>query len=391
MKINISENIKINRQLKGMTQEELAGVLGVSPQAISKWERGDGYPDITTLPDIAGFFEISIDELMGMSRENENNAMNKINDEIAGKTRAEKFLLAKKYHEKYPKNEYFTWLVVVYIRFLNTVGDEQKLREENLDMMKECCEKVLESSKDEFRRRFAAYSMFMYSRDADREKYIFYYPDNYNDIQNELKEEREWQFGSKQKSRMMHNVNDLMVALHLLSRASRYYGKPEMSIQSNVWKYNLLKSFGGGEIPDGFCALEAKCLLRISAAYFGAGKNDDGFEYFEKAIRRYEENRKMLDDKKDDNGIVTLDLGSAFGGLKLKIKDPNGDWDMSLLYPDGEKVSDLCVNDRIVELYPNNRQAKHCLTAPRGWEWFNGVRNDPRFVAAVKRAENIAK
>lgn len=46
--------------------------------------------DVITLPAIAEYFEISIDELMGISRENENNAMNKINNEIAGKTGAEK-------------------------------------------------------------------------------------------------------------------------------------------------------------------------------------------------------------------------------------------------------------------------------------------------------------
>lgn len=46
--------------------------------------------DVITLPAIAEYFEISIDELMGISRENENNSMNKINNEIAGKTGAEK-------------------------------------------------------------------------------------------------------------------------------------------------------------------------------------------------------------------------------------------------------------------------------------------------------------
>lgn len=54
------------RRERDMTQDELADVLGVSFQAVSKWERGDSYPDISMLPGIASFFNISIDELLGM-------------------------------------------------------------------------------------------------------------------------------------------------------------------------------------------------------------------------------------------------------------------------------------------------------------------------------------
>ena len=65
MNINIGENIKNLRKRRNITQEELAEHLGISFQSVSKWERGDGYPDITMLPDLADFFNISIDELIG--------------------------------------------------------------------------------------------------------------------------------------------------------------------------------------------------------------------------------------------------------------------------------------------------------------------------------------
>jgi len=69
----IAENIKIFRKNKDMTQEEVAEVLGVSPQSVSKWERGDTYPDITLLPMIANFFEVSLDSLIGMEKINDRN------------------------------------------------------------------------------------------------------------------------------------------------------------------------------------------------------------------------------------------------------------------------------------------------------------------------------
>lgn len=65
MSIQINEQIAYLRKAKGVTQEELATVLGVSNQAVSKWESAVCCPDITLLPELARYFEVSIDELMG--------------------------------------------------------------------------------------------------------------------------------------------------------------------------------------------------------------------------------------------------------------------------------------------------------------------------------------
>lgn len=64
---NIACNLKIAyyRKLKGITQSELADMVGVSCQAVSKWERQNSYPDITVLPTLADIFGITIDELFG--------------------------------------------------------------------------------------------------------------------------------------------------------------------------------------------------------------------------------------------------------------------------------------------------------------------------------------
>ena len=67
MEIRIAENLKRLRKQRDMTQEDLAGFIGVSFQAVSKWERGEGYPDLTLLPTIAAFFDVTLDELMGMN------------------------------------------------------------------------------------------------------------------------------------------------------------------------------------------------------------------------------------------------------------------------------------------------------------------------------------
>lgn len=65
MKNYFSENIKKLRRTADITQEKLAEFVGVTPQTVSKWERAETYPDIETLPAIANYFGVTIDELLG--------------------------------------------------------------------------------------------------------------------------------------------------------------------------------------------------------------------------------------------------------------------------------------------------------------------------------------
>lgn len=65
MKLTISENIRRLRTERGLTQEQLAEAVGISAQAVSRWENGSSYPDITLLPTIADLFSISTDALLG--------------------------------------------------------------------------------------------------------------------------------------------------------------------------------------------------------------------------------------------------------------------------------------------------------------------------------------
>ena len=70
--MNLGNNISEKRKAKGMTQEELAANLGVSPQAVSKWENDLSCPDISLLPAIAKIFGMSVDELLGAASATEN-------------------------------------------------------------------------------------------------------------------------------------------------------------------------------------------------------------------------------------------------------------------------------------------------------------------------------
>ena len=71
MQVQIGDKIKELRKRDSRKQEDLAKALGVTAQAVSRWESGGCYPDMSMLPAIANFFHVSIDSLFGYSNDRE--------------------------------------------------------------------------------------------------------------------------------------------------------------------------------------------------------------------------------------------------------------------------------------------------------------------------------
>lgn len=83
MKILIGDNIKRLRKEKNITQEQLAVAMNITCAAVSKWERGETYPDITLLQPLAYYFGVSLDDLMGYDRAQTEQRINDILSEYA--------------------------------------------------------------------------------------------------------------------------------------------------------------------------------------------------------------------------------------------------------------------------------------------------------------------
>lgn len=69
MDMTIGKRIAALRREKNLTQEELAGHMGVSPQAVSKWENDQTCPDISALPKLAKLLGVTVDELLSGKEE----------------------------------------------------------------------------------------------------------------------------------------------------------------------------------------------------------------------------------------------------------------------------------------------------------------------------------
>lgn len=107
-KLEVGKVIKVLRRENEITQEQLANFIGVSVAAVSKWESGTTYPDITILPVLASFFDVTIDTLMNYRIDLNDEEINKIGQEcemlIVENKMDEGLELTEKYLKKYPNN-----------------------------------------------------------------------------------------------------------------------------------------------------------------------------------------------------------------------------------------------------------------------------------------------
>lgn len=150
--LNLGENIAKQRRIKSITQGELATFIGVTKASVSKWETGTTLPDIQLLPQLAAFFDISVDELLGyepqLTKEQINYYYHRLADDFAAKPFAEVMeeseVLVKKYYSCYP---FLQSIVTLWINHAPLAKKE----EERLAVMEKAyqlCERILENSRD---------------------------------------------------------------------------------------------------------------------------------------------------------------------------------------------------------------------------------------------------
>ncbi len=100
--MKLSENIKKLRREREITQEDLAEMLGVSPQSVSHWECGRTMPDVTQLPVLANVFEVTTDELLGVDVASKAKRIEEIRKQAQAVNRQEALKIFRQGVEEYP-------------------------------------------------------------------------------------------------------------------------------------------------------------------------------------------------------------------------------------------------------------------------------------------------
>lgn len=151
--MNIGSVIKKLRRERDITQEKFAEYLNISAQAVSRWENGAAYPDITMIPAIARFFEVSTDLLLGVDAENREAEIQAILDEYnrldASGEQKKRFDLMKKAKDDYPGEfrilEKYAWELIAspYELFGKTEMTPNEIRAVNEEVIA-ICKRILE-------------------------------------------------------------------------------------------------------------------------------------------------------------------------------------------------------------------------------------------------------
>jgi len=150
--INIAAVITSKRKEKGLTQDALAEHMGVTKASVSKWETEQSYPDITLLPQLATFFNISIDELLGympqMTKEDIRKTYKMLTESFGNKPFEEVFTqsqnLIKKFYACFPL---LLQMVVLYMNHHSLAGSRDR-QEDLLKLAIELCERIITESDD---------------------------------------------------------------------------------------------------------------------------------------------------------------------------------------------------------------------------------------------------
>jgi transcriptional regulator with XRE-family HTH domain len=287
MNIYISENIKRLRHEKNLTQEALADFIGISFQAVSKWECGDAYPDITLLPVIANYFGVTIDELLGNDKikaeeriQDYLNEYDRLWSLIDDESYEKRFLIAKKAYKEYP----YDWRIINKLcdSFVYGSWNDETNYEENKKLIRKLCNMVYdECTNDKFRRNAITY-MIRLSEGEEEEQWL-------NKIDDRLsqKAEKEWNYlskGRKEEAFLLYQQNMMEYINNLNWKIDTYHQNYSDLISPAerlaVYKINidLFEVIYGGDINH---ALIYEDMARF---YFSLDDKENGYLYLEKAV-----------------------------------------------------------------------------------------------------------
>ena len=166
MKNNLGETIRRLRKMKNITQETLADAVGVTIPAVSKWERGECLPDVTLIVPIASYFDITTDELLGVSEEVKQAKIQKWYDDykpcIYRKTKETEqarfeglLALMAEYPNDFELMNNYIVCAVLDPEFYGEDDQTGKSRKKNFKKIEECCRTIIDRCTDEEKRQTA--------------------------------------------------------------------------------------------------------------------------------------------------------------------------------------------------------------------------------------------
>ncbi|MDR3311086.1 MAG: helix-turn-helix domain-containing protein [Oscillospiraceae bacterium] len=183
MSIYIAENIRRLRSEQNLTQEALADFLGVTAKAVSKWETGENYPDITLLSPIANTLGVTIDELIGNDKIRSDERIDAIIAEYESLETAlpardrEKNALARTAYREFPND----WRVIHLRLHSLFCGYDDEMFEEEKPLLRKLARLILDKCPIQRYRNSAIHALLYVAEDeAETERWLSELPSDIN-------------------------------------------------------------------------------------------------------------------------------------------------------------------------------------------------------------------
>lgn len=307
MYVNLGDKLKTLRKGSDLTQEQLAERLGISSQAVSKWETNSSYPDISMLPVIANFYGVTTDELLGVditkSKEKIEAYINKM-FELYGDWKLKEMVdVARKACAEFPGDDELQYNLAWA---LGQAQNVIRTKTENLDEAILIAERILNNSRDtSMRLRTTSLLSYLHHWKGDDDKaleYAYELPG--------LSQTANYLIGrlglKKGEEKIKYARNQIGSYYRVMSENIRilcdFDAPTEVSDISAEDRIGVIKSmmqiqtavFGQDLLFENFSAMQ--CCYTIAALYLTEDKTDEALDYLEKAFG-YAEKFECYDEK----------------------------------------------------------------------------------------------
>ena len=385
MKLNLGNQIRLNRRRMNLTQEQLAEKFGTSPQAISRWEIGATYPDIEMLPMIASFFETSVDALLGVTEEEKEKYCAELQKSFEVAVRAKDVQRTIEIMREIRRNlrEYQNyWFFGLY----HEIWNARLFREEKvLEEMRLLAEEIFYvCPKDDH------YAVIKCMANMEDDEHIDTFLDAYASREDMARSTLLFnRYKMREELDKIEPVRQYILWMelsHIISAANdwqKYLCKdPKHFIWFCETQLNYLNAvnnlspdkkhmISGGDALDLWCEERIQLGIRYTAAFAKLGKMDEAYDAFEDTIRVIEQIMAITDEE------FKMDCSSpAFEGFSL-------DSEIHWMEKSGKEYKEISLryNDWWNWIIPLDYQKafKHA--------WFDTMRADERFDALFERLD----
>lgn len=406
MKLTIGDNIRKLRREKDLTQEQLAERLGVSFQAVSRWENCTTYPDIELLPAIARFFETSVDKLIGVPEEEKERQAEKLINEFCDESLkklpdAEKLVdILRQIRRDYidADTTYLSglWICVTKaaLNFPEVLQELRLLSEERLERF---------PTGDENRRLnyYIIKTMFAVEDDEHLEDFLNKYS-SFMDLSYDTLCYHRYQSRNNAENLEAVRQHILFKRFRELMDRQRWQNMnsvPNIKVyaRTNQCQLHMLHAFcdmtpnlehpvsGNGEV-DIFVYERLDLGIRRACYLSELGDIEGAFAVLEDEVSLLEKVMKITDE------VVYKSNSPFIDNITIIFSERWDDFDQDGI--ENRHVS-LDYVSGINNITSHNMWAispewyHYCLTTPHGWEWFDPIRNDPRYQGYTDRIKAL--